>query len=111
MFICKFSVKKKCFVRRGMKKPGDLPVRRYVARIIDINGYLAPFWGANLNDKIGVTELNIILLNSMPNSWSRQACAQGFDFEYMTFKKSVNMFECMEIDESIYKGVVEPYYK
>ena len=26
-------------------------------------------------------------------------------------KKSVNMFERMEISESIYEGVVEPFYK
>ena len=35
---------------------------------------------------------------------------QGFDFEFITFKESVNMFEPMEIAESIYEGVVEPSY-
>ena len=47
----------------------------------------------------------------MPNSWSRQAYVQGFDCEYITVKKYVNMFESMEITKSIYKGVVEPSYK
>ena len=47
----------------------------------------------------------------MPNSWSKQAYIQGFDCEYITFKKSVNIFERMEIADSIYKGVVEPSYK
>ena len=36
---------------------------------------------------------------------------QGFDCEYILFKKSVNMFELMEISESIYEGVVETSYK
>ena len=36
---------------------------------------------------------------------------QGFDYEYNTFKTAVNMFECIEIEESIYEVVVEPYYK
>ena len=72
---------------------------------------MAPFPGENLNDKIGVTKLNEILLNSMPNSWSIQVFEQGFDCEYITFKKSVNMFERMEIAESIYEGVVEPSFK
>ena len=58
-------------MRRGMKKPRALTVRRYAARLINLNEYLASFPGDNLNDKIGVTELNDILLNSMPNSWSR----------------------------------------
>ena len=36
---------------------------------------------------------------------------KGFDCVSITLKKSVNMFECMEISEYIYEGVVEPYYK
>ena len=42
----------------------------------------------------------------MPNSWSNQDSVQGFDCESISFKKAVNMFEIMEIDESIYKAVV-----
>ena len=64
-----------------------------------------------MTEKFGVTELNEILLKSMPNSWSKHAYVQGFYGEYITFKKSVNMFERMEITESIYEGVVEPSYE
>ena len=56
-------------------------------------------------------DLNEILLNSMPNSWSKQAYVQGFDCKYITFKNIVNMFEHMDIAETIYEGVVEPSYK
>ena len=55
--------------------------------------------------------MNGIFLNSMPNSWSKQAYVQGFYCESITFKKAVNMFEHMEIVESIYEGIVEPSYK
>ena len=92
-------------MRRRIKKPRALTVRHYVARLIDLNEYLEYFPGATLNDNIGVTKLNGILLNIMPNSWSIQDYAQGFDCE------SINMFERMEIAESIYEGVVEPSYK
>ena len=64
-----------------------------------------------MTDKIGVTEINEILLNSIPNIWYKQAYVQGFDCESITFKKYVNMFDYVEIAESIYKGVVEPSYK
>ena len=64
-----------------------------------------------MTDKIGVPELNEILLNSMPTSWSKQVYVQGFDCESITFKKAVNMFESMEISESIYEVVLEPSYK
>ena len=36
-------------------------------------------------DKIVVTESNEILLNSMPNIWSKQAYLQGFDYESIHF--------------------------
>ena len=47
----------------------------------------------------------------MPNSWSKQAYVQGFDYKYISFKKYVNMFEKMEISGFIYEGVLEPSYK
>ena len=91
---------------RGMKKPHTLTVRRYTACLNDLNEYLAFFPGATLNDNIGITELNKILLNSLHNSWSKQAYIKGFDCESITFIKYSNMFERMEIADSIYKGVV-----
>ena len=68
-------------MRRGMKKTCSLNVRRYAARLIEPNEYLASFLGETLTDKISVTQLNDILLNSMPNSWSKHAYVQGFDCE------------------------------
>ena len=47
----------------------------------------------------------------MSNIWSKKSYVQGFYCEYISFLKSVNMFEIMEITESVYKGVVEPSYK
>ena len=67
--------------------------------------------GGTLADKNDVTELNDNILNSMTNRWSKQTYGQGFDCKYTSFNKYVNMFECMEISEYIYKGEVEPYYR
>ena len=64
---------------------------------------LSSFPGAKMSDKIGVTDLNGNLLNSMPNSWSKQAYVQVFECDYINFKNKVNMFEHMEIGESITK--------
>ena len=47
----------------------------------------------------------------MPNRWSKQVYVQGFDCEYISFKKAVNMFEQMDIAEYIYEDVAEPSYK
>ena len=84
-------------MRHGMKKMHSLTVRRYAARLIDLNENLVSFPGANLTDKIDITESNEILLNRMTKSWSKHAYVQGFDFESITFKRVVNMFERMEI--------------
>ena len=46
----------------------------------------------------------------MHNRWFKQAYVQGFDCEYISFKKAFDMFEKMEISESIYEFVVEPSY-
>ena len=42
----------------------------------------------------------------MPKIWYTQVYVQGFNCESITFKKAVNMFECMEISGSIYEAVV-----
>ena len=97
-------------MRRDMKKTCSLILRHYAARLINLSEYLESFLGVNLTDKVGLTEVNKILLNNMPNSWSKQAYVQGFDCESITFKKAVNMFERMEIADFIYKGVVEHSY-
>ena len=97
-------------MNRGVKKTRSLKLRCYATRLIDLNEYLASFLGATLADKMYVTELNVILLNSTPNSWSKQAYVQCFDYESI-FLKAVNMFERTKITEPIYEGGVEPSYK
>ena len=68
------------------------------------------FPGTKISDKICVTELNKNLLKSTSNIWSKQTYLQEFYCESIAFEASVNMFECLEIAESIYEGVVETYY-
>ena len=82
----------KRMMRRGMRKPGRLKVRRYTDFLIDLNEYLVFLPGAKLTDKIGMMELNGILLNSMPSIWIKKAYVQGFDCKYITCKYAVNMF-------------------
>ena len=52
--------KQKRAMRRCMKKPRGLKVRRYAACLIGLNEYLAYFTGATMADKMGVTEINKI---------------------------------------------------
>ena len=74
-------------MRRCMKKPHSLKVRHYAVRLIYLNGYLASFPGATMTDKIGATELNEFLLNSIPRSCYNQAYFKGFGCKSISFKK------------------------
>ena len=84
--------KQKRVMRRRMRKPHELKLRRYSDCLIDLNNYFDVFHGSKLSEKIGMTELNEILLNSMTNSWSKQAYVQVFDCEYIIYKKKLPIF-------------------
>ena len=75
--------------------------------MIDINEYISVFPGEKASNQIGETELNEIILSSMPNGCSRKSYVQGFIVGIL-FLKDVDMFEHMEMAEFIYEGVVEP---
>ena len=73
-------------MRCGINKPRELKVRCYTARVIDINDYLDVFPGAKVCDKIGDTEINEIILNGMPNGWSKKSYVHIFYCKTITFK-------------------------
>ena len=104
-------LKQKRAMPRGTRKPRRLKVRHYRVSLIDFNKYLDLFLGGGLSEKIGVMEIDDFFLNMMLNSWINQAYVHIFDCDSTTFKKSVNMFEHMEIVNYIYVGVVEHSYK
>ena len=55
----------------GMRNPNELELICYAAHIIDLNEYLAVLTVRKAIDKIGNMELDEIILNSMPNVWSK----------------------------------------
>ena len=103
--------KEKIAMLRRMRKPRGVKVRRFAYCNIDLNKYLAVLPGAKASDKICETELYKNVLNSIPNSWSKQEYVMGFDCESITFKTAVNMFEYIKIAESIYKVISELSYR
>ena len=76
--------KKKRTMRHGMSKPRGLKVRGCADSLINLNKYLYVLPGENISEKLCVIEIHGILLNSMPNIWSKQAYVQGFDSESIT---------------------------
>ena len=74
-----------------MSNKEDIKVkgRRYASHMIKLNEYLDVFMVSNLNKTIGETELNGILLHSMPSIWGKKDFIQGLDIEAFTFKKEI----------------------
>ena len=103
IFVYKQKHKMLCRTRN----PRGLKVRRYGTCLVDLNEYLALFHGAKLIEKNGITELNKVDFNSMPNSCSTQMCLGIWLWVYY-FKNDINIIERMEIVESSYKDVEQP---
>ena len=74
-------------MRCEMRNKRGLKVRQYAAHLIDLTDFLDQFPGATLSQKIGVTKMNYIFLNSVLTSWINKAYVQGFDCEYITLKR------------------------
>ena len=68
-------------------KMRSLKLRCYVARLNDLNGYLASFLLETFSDRFNVTELYEIILNSMSNSCSKKSYSKVFYCESISFQK------------------------
>ena len=63
--------KQKISMKHGVRKPGELMFRHYAAHMVKLNKHLAVFTGSNTDNKNIETEINDILLHSIPNGWGK----------------------------------------
>ena len=91
-------------MRRVIRKPRDIPFKRFAARLTEPNSYLPLFPGYSASKKMPPEELNQILLHAVPNGWEKQAYVKGLDFKMKRYKATCKLFERMEIAEKIYEG-------
>ena len=61
-----------------MREPLKLKVRHCAAHIIGLNDFSYAFPGAKARNKIGDTELNKIIMNTVKNVLSNKVYMQGF---------------------------------
>ena len=88
---------------RSMRKPQDIPFRRFAARLRELNNYLPLFPIYSSAKKMLPEYLNKIILHAVPNVWEKQAYLQGWEFETKSYKDTYELFEIMEVTEKIYK--------
>ena len=63
--------KQKLSIHHGVSKPRELMLRRYAAHMVKLSQHLVVFPGSNHNNKNVETEINDIILHSIPNGWGK----------------------------------------
>ena len=68
----------KQWMRRHLRKPSDMPIRKMASSIVRINNYLPYLPGATENDKFSDVEVVELLEFSLPHSWRAKFDLEGF---------------------------------
>jgi hypothetical protein len=85
----------KRFMRRHMKKPRDMPIRSFAARVTELNEYLKEFPPFDEDQGLDEDELFDIVEFGVPNSWQKSMILHGFKTE----DEDKNMSELVEFCE------------
>ena len=79
-----------------MRKPRGLKVRGYAARLVGLNEYLTVLPGANISDKIFVTELNDFFQTVCPTSGSSRRVYKYFIVNLLPLNQMLTCFNALK---------------
>ncbi len=68
----------KLWMRRNMKKPFKMSVRKYYSHVEQINGYLPSFPGGTADSVFSEPEIRELIEYSLPQSWQNEFDKQAF---------------------------------
>ena len=114
--------KQKCYMCRFMRKPHELSIKEYNARLEELNSYLSWFCDEVAEatpcprdtQQLSEDELKDILYFSIPNKWTKQAIVQGFNTlekdrdEFVAFCERLEECEVLEGDTKPQSGTRKP---
>ena len=89
----------KSYMRRHMKKPRNLAIRQYVARVNELNSYLTMFPTGTVGQpatSLAEDEVKDLLFHGMPKSWQNKMVTQGFVYQDRSIPEFVSFCERME---------------
>ena len=92
-----------------MLKPCNHKLRKFAARIQELNNLLLQFLGSDYPKKTPQEELKKIPIHSIPNGRTKHLMMLSFYFESGTFHSALELFELMEVSKDTYKGAAPPY--
>ena len=89
----------KRYMRRMMYKPRDVTIRKYAARLAEINAYLIDFPPHGDDQQLPVEELLEILEFAVPAEWQKQMIRHGINPADQTIAQFVQFCERLESTE------------
>ena len=99
IFPKKALVTQQRHMRRFLRKPYNMSVRDYVARVVEINSYLTEFSPVNATTPsavLGEAELLDLLEFGTPITWQKTMVVHGFDPSNGTIKEFTKFCERLE---------------
>ena len=60
-------------MRRATRKHQSMTLKRFGARLTEINNFLPIFPGSDASNKMEAGELNNIILHKVPNVWTKKS--------------------------------------
>jgi hypothetical protein len=89
----------KRYMRRYMRKPREVAMREFAARVAEMNEYLSQFPPFDNDQSLTNEEIVDILEFAVPNSWQKSMVLQGFDPLIHTVSEFVSFCERHEFTE------------
>ena len=101
VFPKKALMRQKRFLRYGVRKTRDWTVRRFSARLQELNSMLERFPGGSASAVLEEDELKESLVRAMPNLWKRRL-AQDHEIDELDWSETVQALERMEFADDMY---------
>ena len=101
VFPKKALVRQKRFLRYGVRKTREWTVRRFGARLHELNAMLPQFPGGNANSLLDDEELKESLVRAMPNLWKRRL-TQDYEVDDLSWDEALQALERMEFADDMY---------
>ena len=101
IFPARALISQKRYMRRFMRKPKEMSIRNFMARLTEINAYLNRFPPFQENQELPLDEIMDIAEFAVPARWQRTMVVQDFDCITHTPMEFVKFCEKLEMtDES-----------
>ena len=88
------------FMRRFLRKPWEMTIKEFAARVVEMNGYMSQFPPFGDDQALPDDELLDLAEFAMPSTWQRTMIVQGFNPMEHSLQEFVEFCQRMEYTEA-----------